>query len=294
MSDPFDAQPVLKLTNATVVKNGVTVLHGVSLTIRAGQHTAILGPNGAGKTTLINLLTYQDAALVSNSGVSPIEIFGGERWNIFELRPLIGIVSHDLHHRFVNGNSEGFIRGEDAVLSGLLATYGIVRKEAVTDTMRLRTAQALERIGALHLRGKLLNEMSTGEARRVLIARALVTSPRALVLDEPTAGLDLVARQRFLADVSSIARAGTTIVLVTHHVEDIVPEIEQVVLLKRGRIAAAGDKRSMLTSQNLGALFEAPVILVELVKCRPARIVGRHRLAHSLVPLVERLLNLRG
>jgi len=257
-----DAQPVLKLTDATVIKNGVPVLNGLFLTICAGQHTAILGPNGAGKTSLINLLTCQDAAVAAD-GLPPVEIFGGSRWNIFELRPRIGVVSHELHHRFVNGNSEGFIGGEDAVLSGMLGTYGIVRKDAVTDSMRARTAEALERVGALHLRTKRLNEMSTGEARRVLIARALVTAPTALVLDEPTAGLDLVARQRFLEQVSVIARTGTTVVLVTHHVEDIIPEIEQVVLLKKGRVARAGDKRSILTAANLSALFDAPIVLDE-------------------------------
>ena len=242
-----DRQPVLKLTDATVVKNGKAVLDRLSLTICAGQHTAILGPNGAGKTSLINLLTCQDAAVASD-GTPPVEIFGGSRWNIFELRPRIGVVSQELHHRFVNGNSEGYIGGEDAV----------------TESMRLRSAEALERVGALHLRAKRLNEMSTGEARRVLIARALVTSPQALVLDEPTAGLDLVARQRFLEHVSIIARTGTTVVLVTHHVEDIIPEIEQVVLLKNGCVVRAGDKRSILTAANLSALFDASITLDEV------------------------------
>jgi iron complex transport system ATP-binding protein len=258
-----DRQPVLKLTDATVVKNGKAVLDRLSLTICAGQHTAILGPNGAGKTSLINLLTCQDAAVASD-GIPPVEIFGGSRWNIFELRPRIGVVSQELHHRFVNGNSEGYIAGEDAVLSGMLGTYGIVRKDAVTESMRLRSAEALERVGALHLRAKRLNEMSTGEARRVLIARALVTSPQALVLDEPTAGLDLVARQRFLEHVRVIARTGTTVVLVTHHVEDIIPEIEQVVLLKNGCVVRAGDKRSILTAANLSALFDASITLDEV------------------------------
>lgn|SRR5262245_12074156 len=260
----MDPRPILTLTDATVVKNGVAVLDGLSLTIRAGQHTAILGPNGAGKTSLINLLTRQDVA-VADETRAPVEIFGSSRWNIFELRPRIGVVSPELHHRFVNGNSEGFIRAEDAVVSGMLATYGIVRQETVTDAMRHRAAEVLERVGAVHLRAKRLNEMSTGEARRVLIARALVTRPEALVLDEPTAGLDLVARHRFLEHVSGIARTGTTtVVLVTHHVEDIVPEIQQVVLLKNGRVACVGDKRAILTAANLSALFDAPITLDEV------------------------------
>jgi iron complex transport system ATP-binding protein len=255
---------VLRLIDATVVKNGVPVLDRLTLTIRAGEHTAILGPNGAGKTSLINLLTHQDRAITAEGVAPPVEVFGESRWNIFELRTQVGIVSQDLHQRFVGGNSEGYIRGEDAVLSGLLATYGIVRADAATTAMRKRAAGALERMDAGHLGTKLLNEMSTGEARRVLIARALVTEPQALVLDEPTAGLDMVARRRFLEYVSAIARAGTTVILVTHHVEDIIPEVDHVVFLKDGRVHLAGDKRTVLTAANLSALFDAPVALDEV------------------------------
>jgi iron complex transport system ATP-binding protein len=255
---------VLRLIDATVIKNGVPVLDQLTLTIHAGQHTAILGPNGAGKTSLINLLTHQDRAFAAEGAAQPVEVFGEARWNIFELRTQIGVVSQDLHQRFVAGNSEGDIRGEDAVLSGLLATYGIVRADTATPAMRRRATDALERMEAGHLGAKLLNEMSTGEARRVLIARALVTAPQALVLDEPTAGLDMLARRRFLETVSAIARAGTTVILVTHHVEDIIPEVGHVVLLKDGRMHLAGDKRTVLTAANLTALFDAPVALDEI------------------------------
>jgi len=131
----------------------------------------------------------------------------------------------------------------------------------VYDEMRRLAAATLARLDAAHLAERRLDEMSTGEARRVLIARALVTGPRALVLDEPTSGLDLVARGRFLESVRRVARDGTTIVLVTHHVEEIVPEINRVVLLQRGRVAAAGSKAEMLTSERLSAIFGAPIAL---------------------------------
>src|SRR4029079_14698390 len=157
-------EPVLKLVDATVVKNGVRVLDRLTMTIRAGEHTAILGPNSAGKTSLINLLTHQDRPPARDDGAPPVEVFGDSRWNIFELRSRLGVVSQDLHQRFVAGNSEGSIRGEDAVLSGLLSTYGIVRHARVTDAMRRRAADALERTEATHLAEKLLSEMSTGEA----------------------------------------------------------------------------------------------------------------------------------
>jgi iron complex transport system ATP-binding protein len=250
--------PVLELSDATVVKNGVRVLDGLTLAIRAGEHTAILGPNGAGKTALINILTHDDYAL-AREGPPPVRVFGSDRWNVSELRSQLGIVSADLHDQFVSGNCAGRIRGADAVVSGFFATRGFLGGLPVTREMRQQAAATLARLEAEHLGDKLLNEMSTGEARRVLIARALVTEPRALVLDEPTAGLDVVARHRFLALVGNIGRQGTTIVLVTHHVEEIVPEVEHVVLLHRGRIVDSGPKASMLTPERLSRLFEAPI-----------------------------------
>ena len=129
--------------------------------------------------------------------------------------------------------------------------------------MRRRAADALGRMGVAHLARRWLDEMSSGEARRVLLARALVTSPRALVLDEPTTGLDLVARHDFMERVRQIARDGTTLILITHHIDEIVPEIERVVLLREGRIAAAGPKASVLTAERLSGLFNAPIALEE-------------------------------
>jgi iron complex transport system ATP-binding protein len=256
-------EPVLELTGATVVKADRPVLHDLSLKISVGEHTAIVGPNGAGKSVLVRLLTHEDRAVVPADGSSPVRVFGDDNWNVFELRSQLGIVSADLHQRFVAGNSEGRIRGEAAVLSGFLASDGILRYGTVTDDMRRRAADALERMGAAHLAKRWLDELSSGEARRVLLARALVTSPRALVLDEPTTGLDLVARHDFMERVRQIARDGTTLILITHHIDEIIPEIEKVVLLKDGRITASGEKREMLTSGRLTDLFGAPVAIEE-------------------------------
>jgi iron complex transport system ATP-binding protein len=251
--------PILELTGAAVVKGGVRILDDLHLTIGRGQHTAILGPNGAGKTALMNLLTRDDYALARPGGVAPVRILGRDRWDLFELRTRLGIVSADLHQQFVEGNSVGRITGEDAVVSGFFATRGFLLYAPVTEDMRRQAREALERVEASALGGRRLNEMSTGEARRILIARALVTRPDALVLDEPAAGLDLVARQRFLDTIGRIGTEGTTLVLITHHVEEIVPAIAQVVLLQRGRILCAGPKQDVLTSENLTHLFGAPV-----------------------------------
>ena len=257
------SEPVLELVDATVIKGDRRVLDGVTLTIRAGEHTAIVGPNGAGKSILVRLLTHEDRALAPDDGGSPVRVFGNGNWHVFELRSQLGIVSADLHHRFVIGNSEGRIMAEAAVLSAFLASSGILRYGDITDDMRRRAAEALDRMGVAHLARRWLDEMSSGEARRVLLARALVTNPRALVLDEPTTGLDLVARHDFMERVRRIAAEGTTLILITHHIEEIVPEIERVILLRDGRIARDGSKRSTMTAERLSELFESPIAIEE-------------------------------
>ena len=185
------SEPVLELRDASVKKGETTVLHGLTLKICEGQHTAILGPNGAGKSVLVRLLTHEERALPLQDDSSAVRVFGSDNWNVFELRPQLGIVSSDLHQRFVAGNSEGRITGMAAVVSGFIASQGILRYAAITDEMKRRAGESLEKMGAAHLSHRLMNEMSSGEARRVLLARALVTNPRALVLDEPTTGLDV-------------------------------------------------------------------------------------------------------
>ena len=255
--------PVLELTNASVVKNDRRILDGLTLTIGLGEHTAIVGPNGAGKSFLLRLLTHEDRAVLLANGDPPVRVFGDDHWDVFELRSQLGIVSADLHQRLVVGNSEGRVMGEAAVLSAFLASDGILRYGVITDEMRRRAADALTRMGVAHLARRWLDEMSSGEARRVLLARALVTSPRALVLDEPTTGLDLVARHDFMERIRQIAREGTTVILITHHIDEIIPEIERVVLLQAGRIAASGPKETVLTAERLSALFDAPISLEE-------------------------------
>lgn len=258
-----DTEPVLELIDATVFKGGRPILDGLSLTIRDREHTVILGPNGAGKSALLRLLTHEDRALAPPDGSAPVRVFGSGNWNVTSLRSQLGIVSADLHQRFVAGNNEGRILGETAVLSGFLVSQGILRYGAVTPDMRQRTADALTRMGVSHLARRPMDEMSSGEARRVLLARALVTSPRALILDEPTTGLDLVARHDFMERVRQIARAGTTIILITHHIDEIFPEIERAILLRHGRVTASGLKRAVITAGNLSDLFGSPIALGE-------------------------------
>jgi len=255
--------PILELRDATVLKDDRPVLDRVSLTIATGEHTAIVGPNGAGKSILVSLLTHFERPVARVDGTPPVRVFGEDRWNVFDLRSRLGIVSADLHNRFVSGNSEGRITAANAVVSAFLASHGILRYGSVTGEMRRRASAALEAVGVGHLARRTLDQMSSGEARRVMLARALVTSPEALVLDEPTTGLDLVARHDFMERVRAIARAGTTLILITHHVEEIVPEITRIVLLRGGRVVQDGSKGQVLTAAALTDLFGLPVVIDE-------------------------------
>lgn len=255
------APPLLSLSHATVLRGGRPVLKDLSFEIPEGEHTAILGPNGSGKSSLMRLLTRQDYALQPEPEASPVRILGRERWDLFELRAQLGIVSADLHQAFFAADAGGLRGGLDVVLSGFFASQGVFSHQQVLPDMRRRAEEALAQVGASHLAAKPFEELSTGEARRVLIARALVRDPRALLLDEPTTGLDLVARQHFLMMLQDIARQGKTILLVTHHIEEILPQIQRVILLREGRVFLEGPKEKVLTTTNLSLLYGAKVEL---------------------------------
>ena len=222
-------------------------LDGLTLTIRVGEHTAIVGPNGAGKSILLKLLTHEDRALLPADGVSPVRVFGDDNWDVFELRSQLGIVSADLHQRLVVGNSEGRIMGEAAVLSAFLASDGILRygvghrRDAPAGGATLSRAWARRTSPAAGW-----TRCRAGKRAACCWPRALVTSPRALMLDEPTTGLDLVARHDFMERVRQIAREGTTVILITHHIDEIDPG-------DRARGPAAGRTNGGRRLQGVGA-----------------------------------------
>jgi iron complex transport system ATP-binding protein len=168
-------------------------------------------------------------------------------------------VTGDLDQRFGLEMSGGRVPGLDVATSGLLGSHGVFFHHDVTQEMRRLGLDALARVDAGYLADKPLNQMSAGERRRVLIARALVTRPEVLLLDEPTTGLDFVARQQFMESVGRLAREGTTILIVTHHIEEVIPETRRVVLLANGRIAFDGPPERVLTAERLGAVYGAPL-----------------------------------
>ncbi len=256
---PIDTErvPLLELDNARLVRGGNEILCGLSLRIEQGQHTAILGPNGSGKSSLVRMIHRDDYPLAqAPDRPAPIRLLGRTRWDVFELRKQIGIVSGDLQQRLVG---DDLVNALDAVVSGFFASQVLSFNHNVSGQMRAAARTALERLGAAHLAQRRFATLSTGEARRVLIARALVHNPGALLLDEPTTGLDFVAQRTLLESLRQLARAGTTLILVTHHLEEILPEIEHVILLRNGRVFAAGAKADMLRSAVLSEQYAAPI-----------------------------------
>jgi len=247
---------MLDLRRVSVSRGAKTVLHDLTLRIAAGEHVAILGPNGCGKSTLIKTITRECYPLARRG--SFLRIFGEDHWNIFDLRSLLGIVSGDLMSLCTRD-----ITGRDIVLSGFFSSIGVWPHQQVSAGMRDKCAEALDLLEAPHLAERFVSEMSSGEAHRVLIARALVHKPQALLLDEPSTSLDLRAQHDLREILRKLAQSGIGIVLVTHHLSDIIPEVERVILLRDGRIVADGAKRKLLTPASLANLFGVPVDIAQ-------------------------------
>jgi len=253
---PSTEDELLTIDRASLMQGDRLVLDQLTLRLADGQHTAILGPNGSGKSTLVKLIARHLYPLAQRDGSGTVRIFGRDRWNVSELRSLLGIVSPAVQ---LDYTSDTPVEVFDAVVSGFFAARGTSFNNQITDDMRERATEALRQVGATSLVGRNMVSLSTGEARRVLIARALVHRPRALLLDEPCAGLDMASRRHFLESLRALARSGTTLLLVTHHVEEILPEIDNVVLLRDGRVFKQGDKSSTLTDGALSETFGMPV-----------------------------------
>lgn len=251
---------MIELDRATVVRGQVKVLHGLSLRIAQGQHTALLGPNGCGKSTFIKLITRELYPLAQGDGSVAVKVLGQNRWQVDRLRSQLGIVTGDLSSNLADMPG---LTVEQAVLSGFFASYVVPAFREVTPDMRARVGETLAMTGALSLRERAYAELSAGETRRVLIARALVNRPQALLLDEPSTGLDLVAREQLVATMRVLAQQGITLVLVTHHIEEIIPEIERVVLLRDGRVLADGTRAELLRSEPLSAVFGGAITVCE-------------------------------
>ena len=246
------APPLLEFERLTVYRDETRVLDGFSLAIPPGQNVAILGPNGSGKSTLIKLITRELYPVVRPE--SSLRVLGRDRWILSELREHIGIVTNDLMTTFTRD-----VTGRDMVISAFFGSVGIWPHHVVEPWMEARAMEALALMEVDHLASRLVSQLSSGEARRLLVSRALAHRPRALVLDEPTNSLDLRACRDFVSCIRRLAGHGTSLIMVTHHLPDIVPEIDRVVVLSEGRVLREGAKAEVLTGPVLSEAFGVPV-----------------------------------
>src|ERR1700733_15044286 len=254
LTNADDAPAFLAFHHVSVMLGEKTVLHDITLSIGAGEHVAILGPNGCGKSTLIKTITRECYPLAAPD--SSLTILGRDTWNVFELRPLLGIVSNELMRRCTRE-----ITGREMVLSGFFSSIGVQPYHEVTAAMIDKTNQVLELLEVPHLADREMTEMSSGEAHRLLIGRALVHDPLARLLEEKRNSLDFRAALELRDILRKLAQAGTGILMVTHHLPDILPEIDRVILLRQGRVFADGCKSELLTTPRLTELFGLPVEL---------------------------------
>ena len=245
--------PLVEMRNVTVSRNDRKILDSISLRICKGENIAIIGPNGSGKSSLVKVITGDYRPRVDNRDMV-FRVRGKETWNIFDLRSLLGIVSGDLQFDYTRD-----ISGFEAVLSGFFSSIGIYSNHKVKPEMIHTVYEVMKFLEISNLSDKLISEISTGEARRILIGRALVHDPHILVLDEPANSLDMKSHHQFRELTRRVASYGKSIVLVTHDLGDIIPEINRVVLLKDGKVFADGEKEEILSEENLSLLFGLPV-----------------------------------
>ena len=249
-------EPFLHLSHVNVARGDNVVLHDISLTVNAGEHIAILGPNGCGKSTLIKTITCECYPLVQPE--TKVSIFGRERWDLTELKKRLGVVSAELP-----GKPTLHTTGRDAVLTGFFSSSTLWPNLTVTKEMRVRAEEVLTQIDAVDLAEKPVGEMSAGQQRRIMIGRALVGSAGMLLLDEPSNALDLAAQADLRELLRRLAQQGTGILLITHHIADIPPEIDRILMMREGRIIAYGAKEELLTASRLSELFKTEVQLSE-------------------------------
>ncbi len=240
-------EEVIKFKNVSVLRHK-KILDRISFCIRQGQHTAILGPNGSGKSTIIKLISRDIYPLQDEPGFE-FKIWGRDDWDVAELRKKLGIVTPSLQENF---NRD--IPAIEVVVSGYFSGIGIYKNMKYTKKMINDSMLALKKMGVDKLALRTMDTLSTGEARRVLIARALVHNPKALLLDEPTGGLDMASAINFRKKITRISKT-ITIIIATHDVEDLIPEIKRVILLKNGKIFMDTDRKNAMKPENLNKMY---------------------------------------
>ena len=258
--------PFFELHNAVVQRAGAPILSIESFELAEGEHLALLGPNGSGKSTFVKLITRE--VLPLHRDEPPVRFRGRDRATLAEVKQSLGVVSSSMQDQVAV-----HLPSVDVVAGGLFGTLGVpVRADdAAVDDARVRALGAMELLGVDDLASRDIMTLSTGQARRVLIARALVHDPDALVFDEPCTGLDPEGMYYVRSSMRTLAQAGKSIVLVTHYPEDIIPEIKRVVLLKAGLVHADATKKSLMNDQVMSDLFDVPLRVQRMSAPAPVR-----------------------
>lgn len=251
--------PLVEIRNATIWRGSTLVFEHLDLVIEQHERVAIVGPNGSGKTTLLKAINREIYPVASKDSV--FRILGRDRWNVWELRRHVGIVSQDLQQRYTPTTT-----ALEVVVSGFHASIGVhgILAERVTRQQIDAARATLAELGVGALADTPLKSMSTGQQRRCILARALVHAPSTLILDEPTAGLDFAASFDYLHRIRRQSAAGRNIIIVTHHLNEIPPEVDRIVLLGTGRIAADGHKDEVLTEDRLSEVYGVRVKVAEI------------------------------
>jgi len=247
---------IIDLQNITVFQGRNKVLEDFSLTIDESQSTVILGPNGSGKTTLLKLLNRE--LYIVEDPKSSLKIFEKDRWNVDDLRSNLGVVSQHLQYGYSNSAIGLYV-----VLSGFYSSDGIWQHQTFEEEKLNRAKEVMDLLSISELQDRAFSSMSTGEQRKFLLARSLVNDPAVLVFDEPTSGLDMSTCFQYLEIIRELIGMGKKVVLVTHHVHEIPPEVTRVILLKEGKVIEDGNKDEILTDTNLTNLFDWPIKLVK-------------------------------
>ena len=245
-------EPFVHLERVSVVRGGRVVLDEVDLAIFAGEQVALLGPNGCGKSTLLKTMTCELYPLAKPE--TRVSLFGRERWDLTELKKRLGVVQNE-----IPGKPMLKTTGREAILTGFFSSSTLWPNLEISSEMRDRAEAMLTVVGGEGLAEKLFGEMSAGQQRRILIGRALVASSGCLLLDEPSNALDLYAQRALRELMIQLSEAGTTMLLITHQVADIIPAMRRTLLMRQGRIVADGSTQELLTAERLSGLFELPV-----------------------------------
>ena len=247
-------QPIIVLKEITVRRKGKPILNRINLTINKDEHVAIIGSNGAGKSTLVQVISQEVHPLYSPD--TKRLLFGKERWHVLELRKKMGIVSAALQYLCSTTHPALHI-----VLSGFFSSIGLDFHHQVTSEMEEEAFKRLREQKVEHLYDKPMRNLSSGEARRVLLARATVHNPQVMLLDEAVSNLDLPARSMYRNSVKQFSKEGKTVILVTHDLSEIIEEINRVIILKEGEIFADGPKAEVLNEDTLSEAYGTKVFL---------------------------------